>query len=159
MSVKENDKWDYDRNPLKEEDRSRILARIHSSLYWVGKFVPEEEMFEGREVPLRDVIFRYISNPNPSEGEVEEALALADHMERKARDLENDLKTKDDLTKGKAHLLLDEICGLLRGVEEVRTATGPEAQLKAKALMLKVDDERRWQEFLKSLTFINSIEH
>jgi hypothetical protein len=54
---------------------------------------------------------------------------------------------------------LDEICGLLRGVEEVRTATSPDAKLKAKALMQKVDDERRWQEFLKSVAWINSVEH
>jgi hypothetical protein len=159
MSVKENDKWDFDQNPLKEEDRSRILARIHSTLYWLGKFVPEEEMFEGRTVPLRDVFYRYVSNPDPTEEQIKDALELADHMERKARELENDLKTKDGLTKGKAHILLDEICGLLRGVEEVRTATSPDAKLKAKALMQKVDDERRWQEFLKSVAWINSVEH
>lgn len=159
MSQKEHDKWDYDRGPLREEDRKRILSRIHSALYWVGKFVPEEEIFEGRTVPLRDVVFRFVSNPSPTDEEVQEALSLANHMERKARSLEEELKTGEGLTKGGAHILLDEICGLLRGVDEVRTATGPDASLKAKALMGKVDDERRWQEFLKSVSWINSVEH
>jgi hypothetical protein len=50
------DVFDLDPNPLTEEDRRRILGRIHSLLFWLGKFIPEEELLEGEKVPLRDVI-------------------------------------------------------------------------------------------------------
>ncbi|MEM0449270.1 MAG: DUF5788 family protein [Methanomassiliicoccales archaeon] len=148
--MKEQDKWDYDPNPLSPEDRKRILERIHSALYWVGKFIPEEEMVGGERIPLREVVFRYLTNPSPSPQEIQSALQLASALERKARMLEEELRTESGLTKGHAHILLDEICGILRAVEDIRNARGSEAALKAKVLMSKVDDERRWQEFLKS---------
>ena len=159
MSAKEHDRWDYDRSPLGEEDRKKVLARIHSALYWVGKFVPEEEMLDDRRIPLRDIIYRFISNPDPSEQEIRDALSLADHLEKKARKLEEELKSREDLTKGGAHMLLDEICGLLRAVDEIRTSDRPEAQLKVKELMSRLDDERRWQEFLKSVSWVHDLGH
>lgn len=154
-----NDKWDLDTSPLTEDDRDKIVGRIHSSLYWLGKFVPEEEILEGEEVHLRDVIFKFVKEERPSEDDVRAALSLADAMQSKARELEASLKSKDHLTKGQAHMLLDEICGLLRGVDEVRTAKGADAEMKARILMTKVKDERRWQDFLKSVSFLNDITH
>jgi hypothetical protein len=158
MSAPE-DKWDLDTSPLTEQDRAKIMARIHSALFWLGKFIPEEEIIEGQEVPLRDVIFNFVSKEHPSEDKVIEALSLADAMQKKARELEMSLKTEDGLTKGQAHMLLDEICGLMRAVDEIRTSRGADAQLKAKALMTKVSDEKRWQEFVKSVSFMGNLAH
>jgi hypothetical protein len=145
-----NDVFDQDVSPLTEADRAKIISRIHSLLYWLGKFVPSDEIIEGHDVKLRNVIYAYVSNPNPSPEEVEGALALADVLEKKARSLEEDLKVRD-MSKGQAHVLLDEICGLLRAVEDIRRANGPAAQVKADALMAKVKDERRWLEFVKQV--------
>jgi hypothetical protein len=153
------DKWDLDTSPLTEQDRAKIMARIHSALFWLGKFIPEEEIIEGQEVPLRDVIFNFVSKEHPSEDEVIDALSLADALQKKARELEMSLKTGDGLTKGQAHMLLDEICGLMRAVDEIRTSRGADAQLKAKALMTKVSDEKRWQEFVKSVSFMGNLTH
>jgi Family of unknown function (DUF5788) len=153
------DKWDLDTDPLNEDDRARILARIHSALYWLGKFIPEEEILEGKKVPLRDIIYKFVTKPTPSDEEVAAALSLSDSMQSKARDLEASLKSEQHLTKGQAHMLLDEICGLLRAVDEIRTSKGADAQLKARMLMAKIRDEKRWQEFIKSVGFLNGIEH
>ncbi len=145
------DVFDEDQSPLTESDRARILGRIHSMLYWLGKFIPSDEMIEGHEVNLRNVIFAYVSNPKPTPEEIAGALALADVMEKKARALEEDLRVRK-MSKGQAHILLDEICGLLRGVEDIRSTRGPAAQVKAEALMAKVKDERRWLEFVKQVS-------
>ncbi|MDD1770568.1 MAG: DUF5788 family protein [Methanomassiliicoccales archaeon] len=146
-----NDVFDEDQMPLTEDDRARILSRIHSLLYWLGKFIPEEELLEGQKVKLRDVIYAYVTKPNPTPEEVEGALSLADALDKKARALEDDLRVKK-FSKGQAHVLLDEICGLLRAVEEIRKAKGQEAQVRAIALMSKVKDERRWLEFVKQIS-------
>ena len=140
---------DLDSGPLTEEDRRRVLARVHSLLYWVGKFIPEEEILEDQKVPLRDIVFHFIANPNPSPEEVEGALSLANAIDRKAKELEVSLKESPDLTKGQAHMMMDEINGLLRAVDEIHHAKGADERLKAMALMSKVNDEKRW------LTFIN----
>ncbi len=153
------DTWDLDTSPLTEQDRAKIIARCHTALFWLGKFIPDEEIIEGQRVPLRDVIYNFVSKPNPSEDEVLQALSLAEAMQKKAKDLESSLRTEDNLSKGQAHMLLDEICGLMRAVDEIRTSRGADAQLKAKALMAKVSDEKRWQEFVKSVSFMGNISH
>jgi hypothetical protein len=150
MMLAPNDAFDEDTNPLKEADRLKILSRIHSMLYWLGKFIPEEELLEGQNVRLREVIFNYVSKPNPTPDEVEGALSLASALERKARELETELRTKQ-MTKGHAPVRLDEICGLLRGVEDIRRSRGAEAQIRAATLMSRVKDERRWLEFVKEI--------
>jgi len=145
------DRWDKDSSPLTKEDRERILGRIHFSFYWLGKFIPEEEWLEGQEIPLRDVIFRFITLENPSQEDVEGALALSTLLQKKAKELEECIKDCPDLTKGKAHMLMDEVNGLLRAVDEIRYAKGADAQIKASALMAKVNDEERWMKFVKEI--------
>jgi hypothetical protein len=142
---------DRDPSPLTEEDRRKILSRIHSLLFWLGKFIPEEELLEGEKVPLRDVIFRYIMKENPSPEEVQGALDLADALEMKARQLEKQLQ-EGRLTRGEAHVILDEICGLLRAVDDIRRSRGANAPIKMKAMMNRVQDERRWLSFVKNIT-------
>lgn len=127
------------------------MNRIHSLLFWLGKFIPEEELLEGEKIPLRDVIFHYIMKENPSPEEVQGALDLADALEAKARQLEKQLH-EDRLTRGEAHLILDEICGLLRAVDDIRKSRGANVPIKAKAMMNRVQDERRWLSFVKNIT-------
>jgi hypothetical protein len=142
---------DLDPSPLTEEDRRKILSRIHSLLFWLGKFIPEEELLEGEKIPLRDVIFRYVMKENPSPEEVQGALDLADALETKARQLEKQLQ-EGVLTRGEAHIILDEICGLLRAVDDIRRSRGANAPIKVKAMMNRVQDERRWLSFVKNVT-------
>jgi hypothetical protein len=54
------------------------------------------------------------------------------------------------MSKGEAHMLLDEICGLLRAVDEIRHAKVGEANVKAMALMKRVADEKRWLHFVRT---------
>jgi hypothetical protein len=78
-------------------------------------------------------------------------MALASALEAKARTLEKELR-EAHLTKGQAHILLDEICGLLRGVDDIRKSKGASAPIMAKALMSRVQDERRWLSFVKKIS-------
>jgi hypothetical protein len=145
------DIWDADPRPLTEEDRRKILSRLHSLLFWLGKLIPEEDLLEGERIPLREVIFRFVMNEKPSPEEVQGAMALADVLEAKARFLEKDLREKQ-LTKGQAHIILDEICGLLRAVDDIRKAKVGSVPIMAKTIMNRVQDERRWLSFVKKIT-------
>lgn len=127
------------------------MARIHSLLFWLGKFIPEEELLEGQRIPLREIIFNFISKAEPSKEEVGDAMSLAEALQRKAKDLEMEVRYKQ-LSKGEAHMLLDEICGLLRAVDEIHHAKVGEANVKAVALMKRVADEKRWLHFVRTAT-------
>lgn len=127
------------------------MSRLHSLLFWLGKFIPEEELLEGENIPLREVIFRFIMKEDPSPEEVQGATDLANVLEAKAKNLEKQLHD-GQFTKGEAHMLLDEICGLLRAVDDIRKSKGASASIMAKVMMNRVQDERRWLNFVKNIT-------
>ncbi|MGD0816905.1 MAG: DUF5788 family protein [Methanomassiliicoccales archaeon] len=135
---------------LSESERRAIISRIHSLLFWVGKFIPQHEIVEGRQIDLRDVIFQFISKDNPSPEDIQGAKDLADILESKARELEKQIKDHE-VTRANAYQMLDEICGLLRAVDELRNSHGNLAIYKKTALMAKVSDERRWLQFVDQL--------
>jgi hypothetical protein len=135
---------------LSDSERKAIISRIHSLLFWVGKFIPQQEIVKGKEIDLRDVIFQFISKDNPTPEDIQGAKDLADILEKKARDLERQLNDHK-VTRANAYLLLDEICGLLRAVDELRNSHGDLAKYQKTALMSKVNDERRWLNFVDQL--------
>jgi hypothetical protein len=135
---------------LSNSERKAIISRIHSMLFWVGKFIPQHEIIEGRDVDLRDLTFQYVSNEHPSQEDIQGAKELADILEKKARELENQLQ-EHEVSRANAYQMLDEICGLLRAVDDLRNSHGDMAVYKKKALMTKVNDERRWLQFIDEL--------
>jgi hypothetical protein len=135
---------------LSESERRIIISRIHSLLFWVGKFIPQHEIVEGRQIDLRDVIFQFISKETPSPDEIQGAKDLADILERNARGLEKQIK-EHEVTRANAYQMLDEICGLLRAVDELRNSHGDLAKYQKTALMAKVSDEKRWLQFIDQL--------
>lgn len=143
MDEKRNEK-------LTPEERSRILSRLHSLLYWVGILIPDEEVINDHKIPLRDIVFNFISKDEPTDEEVMGALALAHSLEKKAKRLEEELE-EGKLTKSRAQELYEEIAGLLRAVDNLRHSKGQDFEIKARALMSKVDDERRWLEFIERI--------
>jgi len=146
-----NDDFDLDTSPLTEQDRRLILGRIHSLLFWVGKFIPEDELLEGQVVPLRDIVFHFVGKTDPSPEEVEAALSLANVLKRRAKELETCLSKCPDLTKGRAHMIMDETNGLLRAIDEIHHAKGADERMKVQALMSKVKDEKQWLNFIKEV--------
>ncbi|MCG7841143.1 MAG: DUF5788 family protein [Methanomassiliicoccales archaeon] len=135
---------------LTPAERGKILSHFHSLLFWVGEFVPELEELEGKEVPLRDVVFQFITEQSPSEATIKGAHELAALLDRKAKALEEDLATKN-MGKLRAYEVMHEALGLLRAVDELRDVKAEERHVKAKALMAKVSDERRWLDFVKKI--------
>ncbi len=136
---------------LTEEDRRKIVARIHSLLFWVGKLIPEHLQVNDRQLPLRDVVYHYIENDRPSEEQKGDALALASMLEKRADTLEEEIKHDPKLTRQDACEMMNEVTGLLRAVDEIRTADSETAKVKSRALMSRVEDTRRWHKFLKEV--------
>jgi len=135
---------------LTKEDRARIVSRIHSLLFWVGEMIPQEIDMEGRSIPLRDVVFRYIMSDSPSDEERKEAARLAFMLDQHVGEMEEEIK-HGDLTRARACELMNEARAYLRAVDELRSASGQEAEIKRHALMNKVDDARRWKRFVEKV--------
>lgn len=135
---------------LTPEERAKILSRFHSLLFWVGENVPDIEELDGREVPLRGVVFRFITEQQPDEDTVRSAHELARTLESKAKSLERDLRL-ESMERETAHRVMHEALGLLRAVDELRDLKLVDREVKARALVAKVSDERRWLGFLQNI--------
>jgi len=139
------------RKLLTEEERAKMLARIHSLVYWVGMLIPEHELLGGRDLDLRDIVFRLTTKDSLTEEEVAEARELIDLLKAKESSLERRL-SHDPMTEGTAKEMLAEICGLLRAVDELREAQSPEhAEFRKQEIMRRVEDAKRWQTFLDTV--------
>lgn len=135
---------------LTKKERERILSRIHSLLFWVGEMIPDSYEIDGKMVPLREIIFKIITDTDVTEQDISDAKKLAVVLESEARRLEREIVEDDSLSRKDAHTLLDEVLGLLRAVDELRGLDKEQAEFKKKAIMKKVDDERRWLNFVKN---------
>lgn len=135
---------------LTPEERKKILSRFHSLLFWVGENVPDTEELDGRKVPLRDVVFRFITEQQPNEDTVRSAHELAITLEHKARSLEKDLRL-EPMERETAFRVMHEALGLLRAMDELREIKLEDRNVKARELMSKVSDEKRWLGFLQKV--------
>ena len=136
---------------LTEDERRRIIKRLHSMLAWVGSLIPEEEVIKGEQVDLRKTVSELISKPELSKEDIDKARVLARGLAERERDLEDTI-SQGDITEEKAMELLKEARGLLRAMEELRSVRDRTKAMETKEMLLsKVDDEKRWKQFLNKI--------
>lgn len=136
---------------LTPEERAKMLSRIHSLVYWVGTMIPEHEVLGGSEIDLRQVVYDLVTKEELTPEDRRKVDELIAQLRMKARSLEAKL-AKDTLVVEKARELLEEICGLLKAIDELRTAESMDlAEFRKRELMGKIDDARRWQRFVDSI--------
>ncbi len=139
------------RNLLTSDERSKMISRIHSLVYWVGMLIPEHALLGNSEIDLREVVYNLTSKEKLSAEDVREVNDLIEQLKKRERDLEEQL-SRDQMTRDAAKGMLEEICGLLRAIDELRSAENPQgAEFRKKALMNKVEDAKRWQKFVDSI--------
>jgi len=136
---------------LTPEERAKMLARIHSLVYWVGMLVPERELLAGSEIDLREVVFKLTNKDVLTPEEQAQVHELIRLLREKERSLEKRL-ARDPMTVETAQSLLEEICGLLKAMDELRTVESPDrAKLRKSELLNRFEDARRWKKFAESI--------
>ncbi len=139
------------RKLLTPEERAKMIARIHSLVYWVGMLIPEHELLGDSEIDLREVVYNLTTKEKLTEEDVAKVNDLISLLRQKARSLETHL-ARDPMTLESAKNLVEEICGLLRAIDELRSVESPEkAEFRKQEVMNKVEDAKRWQKFLEAI--------
>lgn len=137
------------RQHLTDEERHRILRRLHSTLSWVGVKIPDECEIDGERIKLRKLVDRFVFDDYIDEEERAEANRLIDKLEEKAEILEEALEV-EDLTLEEAEEILKRAIGVLRAIDELRHLEDEdEWEDRHRAVMEEVDDADRWREFTK----------
>ena len=133
---------------LTEDERRRIIKRLHSLFSWVGSSIPEDEVISGKHLDLRKVVSELIVKPVLTPEDIEKAWRLAKGIAERERYLEKVI-VRGNISEERALELLDEARGLLRAMDELENIRERSKIMEEKeALMGQVDDEKRWKEFL-----------
>jgi hypothetical protein len=137
---------------LEPEERRRIHERIHSAFGAVGARIPETIESGGRRLRLKEVVYSYLDKERLTSDEVEAVDALSAALKERVDELDRDIMTGDISEKGAVELMR-EVLGILRALDHLRRLReDPKRAGPARAtLMKKVDDERRWRDFLKEV--------
>lgn len=137
---------------LTGEDRAKMIARIHSLVYWVGMLIPEHEVLGDSEIDLREIVYNLTNKEKLTRDDITQVNELISRLKAKERELEKRL-AHDPMTLNSAKELLEETCGLLRAIDELRSVETPEkAEFRKKDLLSRVEDAKRWQRFVESIT-------
>jgi hypothetical protein len=141
------------RSLLTPEERAKMIARIHSLVYWVGMLIPEQEILDESETDLREVVYDLTTKEKLTEEDVKRVDELIALLKQKERTLEVNL-SRDQMTVDRAKELLQEICGLLRAIDELRSVeTMEKAEFRKKEVMSRIEDAKRWKKFVESIQF------
>ncbi|MEM2839172.1 MAG: DUF5788 family protein [Thermoplasmata archaeon] len=136
---------------LTTEERERILDRAHSVFSWVGNLIPERENLDGIMINLRETVFALRTKKDISDADRQLAHVLIQKIKSRKKELEEHLG-HDELTKDTAMALLDEISGLVKAINDLHDIEFAEdLDIKKAEIMNRVDDEKRWQEYLRRL--------
>ena len=139
------------RKLLTPEERARMLARIHSLVYWVGMLIPEQEILGDSEIDLREVVYDLTNKEKFTPEDVARVNQPVNLLKAKEKTLETSL-TRDQMTVDTAKGLLDEICGLLRAIDELRSVETPQkAEFRKQEVMSRIEDAKRWKKFVDSI--------
>jgi hypothetical protein len=134
---------------LSDQERRKILARLHATLSWVGVRIPEECNIDGERIRLRDLVDRFVFDDEIDDQERAEVEELTDKLEDRAGILVDEL-AYEDMTLEEAEKLLARTIGLLRAVDELKHLEDEdEWDKKRTKVMEQVDDAKRWHEFTK----------
>ena len=137
---------------LTSEERAKMLARIHSLVYWVGMLIPEREILDDSEIDLREVVYNLTSKEKLTPDDIAQVNKLIGFLKAKERGLVKSL-AHDPMTLDGAKGLLEEICGLLRAIDELRSVETPEkAEFRKRDVLSRIEDAKRWQKFVESIT-------
>lgn len=137
---------------ISPEEREHLLAGLHRFLVWVGERIPDEVEVNGKTIKLHELIWRCIHKKELSEQEKQRLMELVHALEEKEKHDEEALR-KASLTREEAKRLYNESAALIRAIIDLRECEEGKVKLKesSEEIKRKIDDARRWIDFLKTV--------
>ena len=141
---------------LTEEERRRLEVKLTRLMEWVGVWVPDEVVLDGKKVPLHEVIWTMIKKDSLDDKDLELLLSLEKKLNDKFEaDLEN-IEHRDS-TEDQAISDYCEAVGLLRAIATLKDVERHEEKDKGKDEVLQrmrnnaKEQTLYWLDFLKQL--------
>jgi hypothetical protein len=154
MNEMDDDVKEFDIEELiPQDERDHMLFGLHRYLTWVGEVVPEEITVDGREIKLRNLIWKLTRKRKLTDNEKNCVRGLINLLDQKEKFDEERLE-KAKLTREQAEQLYDEAAGLVRAIMDLRDLEEGKvmkADFDEIALRDKLEDARRWVKYVKQM--------
>lgn len=134
---------------LTAAERARILRRLRSLFVWVGARIPEVTELDGQPVRLRALLAHLLDDDELTLEEAQQAQRLERALRQRHEILATEL-AGGELTESDALARLAEAAGILRALRRLRER-GPRGEVAERAAQERLNDERRWLRFLRSV--------
>ncbi len=137
---------------ISEGERERLVSELHRFLAWVGEQLPDVVEVQGETIMVHDVIWSCIHNKQVSEKEKDHLTDLIRLLEMQEKHDEEALR-RANLTREEAKMLYHESASLIRAVMDLKEceAGGVKLRESSEENKKKIEDARRWLDFLKTI--------
>jgi len=141
---------------ITNEERRQLLLALHSRLFWVGQYIPDNVEFEGENYPLHNYVWELIQKDKLSLAEKSRIDKCIEIISAKEREDEEELEEKP-LTSEEARKLYHETAGLLRAIADLKEIESGDFREKTKRFQeqfvnQRIKDAKLWLEFIKKVS-------
>lgn len=132
---------------ISEQERQKLLNRLHKSLFWVGEAIPRKVKLEGKDVDLHEIVWEIVNKPKLYEDDLDNIDRFLEILCEKEKEYEERLET-EPLSCDQAKILFDKAAGVRRAMMDLRELMTPSKRktiFKNRHICEDVDTEK-WDE-------------
>lgn len=135
-----------------DNERNKLLNRLHRPLFWVGENIPGELEIEGKNVKLHEIIWEIINKTHFSAKDIENIEMFLALLKEKENEYEKSLE-QNDISYEEAKDLFTQTAGIMRAIMDL---TEIEEESKRKKIpdtkhICKDVEDKEWEHFVKDI--------
>ena len=141
---------------ITDEERRQLLTALHSRLFWVGQYVPNNIEVGGKIFHLHDYVWELIQKETITQTEKSSIDKCIEIISTKEKEDEKELEGQS-LTQDEAKALYHETAGLLRAIMDLKeiedgTLRKNITHFQEQFGEQRVKDAKLWLEFIKKVS-------
>jgi hypothetical protein len=139
-----------------DEERRQLLTALHSRLFWVGQYIPNNIEVGGKNCHLHDYVWELIQKETITQTEKASIDKCIEIISTKEKEDEKELEGQS-LTQDEAKALYHETAGLLRAIMDLKEIEDGTLKENTKHFQeqfgeQRVKDAKLWLEFIKKVS-------
>ncbi len=140
---------------ITDEERRQLLKALHSRLFWVGQYIPDNIEIEGKKYPLHNYVWELIQKETLTQAEKASIDKCIEIISAKEKKDEKELEEKS-LTAEEAKNLYHETAGLLRAITDLKEIEDGALRENTKHFQeqfgnQRIKDAKLWLEFINKV--------
>jgi len=141
---------------ITDEERRQLLTALHSRLFWVGQYIPNNIEVGGKNYHLHDYVWELIQKETITQTEKVSIDKCIEMISTKEKEDEKELEGQS-LTQDEAKALYHETAGLLRAIMDLKEIEDGTLKENTKHFQeqfgeQRVKDAKLWLEFIKKVS-------